>query len=222
MENIDPSAFKEERRRAFFMRAAIGFVVSGIVVGGFWLFFATENTEIETEMSEQEAEKRLLEQSDDPQCRRLIEQTRQVRSEFLELAPQLDKFLLSDRKAKVRELEYELVSMGADVDELKTLADEANFRNQKARTQFADWSEYLDTELYFIERLAKETLGEVEKKESDKTQVERKNAAIVALRDAMRSFRVWTSSGVHPCGEAEEGETPWSRDAEAESNRGSK
>lgn len=49
-----------------------------------------------------------------------------------------------------------------------------------------------------------------------KTPEERKQGALVAIHDAFQKFRVWHSSSLHPCGAADEGETPWTPDESGE------
>jgi|GEM_PF-1742639 len=42
-----------------------------------------------------------------------------------------------------------------------------------------------------------------------RTPLERKQAALFALHDSFQNFRIWHTAGAHPCGAADEGETPW-------------
>lgn len=51
-------------------------------------------------------------------------------------------------------------------------------------------------------------------KANQKTPEERKQGALVALHSAFKEFRAWQGGSPHPCGAAEEGETPWTPDAE--------
>lgn len=41
------------------------------------------------------------------------------------------------------------------------------------------------------------------------TPEQRKEAALFALHDSFQNFRIWHTASAHPCGAADEGETPW-------------
>jgi hypothetical protein len=45
--------------------------------------------------------------------------------------------------------------------------------------------------------------------EAEQTPLERKRGALVALHDSFQKFRIWHTANAHPCGAADEGETPW-------------
>lgn len=48
-----------------------------------------------------------------------------------------------------------------------------------------------------------------EKQAPTQTPAERKQAALVALHESFQNFRIWHSASAHPCGAADDDETPW-------------
>ncbi|MGM0558579.1 MAG: hypothetical protein ACQEVA_19495 [Myxococcota bacterium] len=52
----------------------------------------------------------------------------------------------------------------------------------------------------------------------EKTPVERRDGALIALHDAFQNFRVWHSANAHPCGAAAEDEKPWRPESGSGSN----
>lgn len=48
-----------------------------------------------------------------------------------------------------------------------------------------------------------------EEKASEKTPLERKEGALLAVHESFQQFRIWHTAGAHPCGAAPEGVDPW-------------
>lgn len=163
---------------------------------------------------EPQIEEKLL--SDD------AEAIQQIRDEIARLQQRLDEIEEFSGTANLRfdesraqlkewfdyvELEFSFVDRLAreQLAKLKEEAEPAKDEGQAKEEGAAKEGEGVVVEK--SEAAKKKEAAEVAK--NKKTPEERKQGALVAIHDAFQKFRVWHSSSLHPCGEADEGETPW-------------
>lgn len=153
---------------------------------------------------------------DDPEA------IQEIRDEIARLQQRLDEIAESSEDANLRfDESREQLDEWFDYVEV-----ELGFLDRLAEERLAELSEAkLKEEGEAAKKEADqqaEPEGVVVKKGSDKEEAEeapkktpkqRKDGALIALHDAFQKFRVWHSSSLHPCGAADEGETPWQPEA---------
>jgi hypothetical protein len=244
LEGMMSSIRKAERRQK--VRAAL-YAVSAIVliVVAVYAWF-TYRDQFVPNIDMDEAGQMAWEKTNDPQCRSLIAQVTAVGEDFYEYEKVIETHVIGDDPDKIREIRRRLDAFEARLNKAEKLSDEAELRYDDSARQLDDWFDYVDTEIGFVDRLAKERLAKLERDkpeasadagtdrqddaadkdagilvhsadadqkegddEPDKTPIERRDGALIALHDAFQNFRVWHSANAHPCGAAAGDEQPW-------------
>lgn len=218
-----------ERRRRGVISVSIGLVLTVIGIGAVGALFQAGALGPELDMEEEE--KDSLEETNDPQCRAMIAELTTFGDDLRADMPELEYVIHAD-KEKVAAARAKVSSWRERLETSRVKSREANLRFEGSRKELDTWFDYVDTELRLLdlrgerhlERLAAEAKGEayveiepkkrrgkiIGKKEKVKrTPEQKRDAALLAINDALESFRVWHSSAMHPCGAADEGETPW-------------
>ncbi|QDG52939.1 hypothetical protein FIV42_19985 [Persicimonas caeni] len=246
-------------------RKGLIFLLIGLIIGAgiFALAFMFRDEVFGPAVDIEEGQQEVIAKTDDPQCRDMIAQVQDLSDRYFKLEPKIEDKLLSEDAAAIQEIRDEVARLQQRLDEIEEFSGEANLRFDESRAQLKEWFDYVELELSFIDRLAREQLAKLEdakledaklkeegepakedgtadkageeadkkpegivvekgeatkkkekaeaakEKKSKKTPEERKQGALVAIHDAFQKFRVWHSSSLHPCGEADEGETPW-------------
>ncbi len=235
------------RRRKGIIYTLIGLMIAA---GIFALAFMFRDEVFGPAVDIEEGEEKVIAKTDDPQCRDMIAQVQDLSERYFQLEPKIEDDLLGDDPEAIQEIRDEVARLQQRLDEIEEFSQEANFRFDESRQQLNEWFDYVELELSFVDRLAREQLAKLkddqegakkedapdsaepdkddekkpegvvvekgeETKEKEKanankkTPEERKQGALVAIHDAFQKFRVWHSSSLHPCGAADEGETPW-------------
>lgn len=210
----------ESKRRTRAM--VIGALVALVCVGGFVVAFVFNDQFFRPELDVESGEKDVIEATNDPQCREFIADITAIGKDYTELEPQLDALIGTDASvisARVEDLE----SLKARIKAARETSVEANLRFDNSRSEVNEWFRYIDNELTLLQRVGRDKLAELQveqpdagtivddgqPKTSDKPMPERLSGATLAANEAFQKFRVWHTGGLHPCGAADEGETPW-------------
>lgn len=226
-----------ERRKKGLMVVFAGLAFTAIVIGG--LVMVGQDGGLGPVIEIEEGEKETLEETNDPQCRTFIADVTELGKRFKTDGAKAMDPVLSEDPAKVEAARAEIAKMRAELDTLRADARKANLRYQDSKKDLADFFSFVDTELrlldlraeYHLARIAAEAKGEtyeepepkskrkgkiIGKKRNepveraDRNPEQKRDDAIVAIHVAFDKFRVWHSAeNIHPCGAAEEGETPW-------------
>jgi hypothetical protein len=245
---------ESQRRKKGMIYLLVGLMIAG---GVFLLAFVYRSEVFGPPIDVEQGEEEILAKTDDPQCRDMIAQVQDLSARYFKLEPTIDEELLGDDAEAIQGIRDEVARLQQRLDEIEEFSREANLRFDESSQELKEWFDYVELELSFVDRLAKERLaalkaaesselkvdagtaktedtsktseGEqegvvVEKSEATKkkekqerekaaankqTPKERKEGALIAIHDAFQKFRVWHSSSAHPCGAADEGETPW-------------
>ena len=208
----------ETKRKVTILVVAVGLIFTFSVIGYFALQDAGKDIDVET------GEKEIAEATDDPQCRAYIAAVTNIGRDF-KADDALGGKMLSDQAEQVADAKLQFSAFKARLEKSKEGISESNFRFEESEEQLSDWYKAIDTELKLVNLLLNERLeklapeqkdaaegtvvAEGKKWKSKKTPEERRDGALLAINEAFQSFRVWHSGGMHPCGSAAEGETPW-------------
>jgi hypothetical protein len=218
------AAERQRRTRALLA----GAVVALLSVGAFVISFAFKDELFQPEIDIEEGEEEVIADTNDPQCRGFIANVTAVGGDYVDLEPKLDG-LLGEDPEQIESLIAQLQVMRERLDAAEQKSADANLRFDNSRTEVDDWFAYIDNELSLLQKVGHERIaelkpaaeetapdagtvveeGETEKSKSDKTLRERLDGATLAANEAFQKFRVWHTGGLHPCGPADEGETPW-------------
>lgn len=201
---------------------AIGATVAVLCVGGFGLAVEFKDTLFRPELDVESGEENVLEDTNDPQCRAFIADITLIGKDYVELEPKLDDLLGSDQ-AKIEGLTEEVEVLKSRIQAARETSTEANLRFDNSRTEVHEWFRYIDNELTLLQRVGRDRIGEMSAQQpdagtvvedgvpntSEKPMPERLSGATLAANEAFQKFRVWHTGGLHPCGAADEGESPW-------------
>lgn len=187
------------------------------------------------EIDIESGERDVLADTNDPQCREFIDRVTAIGNKYQALEPELQAGILGSDRAEIERLIAALESLRSRIADTKPLAAEAELRFENSRSEVNEWFRYILNELHLLQRVGRERLAalppvetpdagtvvdhvgeqendEAEEKEepkSTKSPEERRDGALLAASEAFEQFRVWHTGGLHPCGKASEGETPW-------------
>lgn len=214
----------ERKRRTHAI--VIGLLVATVCIGGFVLAFMYKDTVFRPELDVESGEREVLSDTNDPQCREFITDVTMIGRDYVELEPRLDA-LIGDDPATTQALIEELESLKQRIAAAGETSREANLRFDNSRREVKEWLRYIENELTLLQRVGRDKLAELAvdqpdagtlvddgtTKKSDKPMPQRLSGATLAANEAFQKFRVWHTGGLHPCGPADEGETPWAPEA---------
>lgn len=215
-------AERARRKRAL----AIGGGVAILGIAGFVLSVVFKDEVFRPELDVESGEVNVINDTNDPQCRAFIADITLIGRDYVELEPKLDQLIGADSEA--------IGGLVEDLEELKTrigaareTSKEANLRFEDSSREVNEWFRYIDNELTLLQRVGRDHIAELNAEKPDagtvvedgkpatstKPMPERLSGATLAANEAFQKFRVWHTGGLHPCGAADEGETPWAPEA---------
>lgn len=225
----------EARRRQ--ITIGMGLVVLIAAIVGVWALVEYREAFFRPQMGVEQGEEDVLARTNDPVCREMIAHVTTTGESFYELEPQIEAGLLADSPATVSETVERLSGLRIRIEEAKASAVDANLRFDESREQLNRWFDFALTELSLLERLATEhrdvleppptpdepeqdeqggnEAGTAEKTKGEKTPAvgrtpaQLRDRALLTMHESFQNFRVWHTSGLHPCGEAAEGVEGW-------------
>lgn len=213
----------QEAERVRQRRALLsGAVVALVVVGGFALSFMFSDEMFRPELDVDAGEQNVIGDTNDPQCRGFIADITAIGADYTAMEPRLTQ-LNGDDVAAIDALVGELEELKKRLAAAREVSGEANLRFDGSAAELRDWFRYVDNELTLLQRVGsdrKTELGAVapdagtvvesgQPEKSKKSMPERLSGATLAASESFQKFRVWHTGGLHPCGPADEGETPW-------------
>jgi hypothetical protein len=201
----------------------VGGLVVLIGVGGLGLSFTYRDEVFRPKLDVAEGEVDVIEDTNDPQCRAFIAEITAVGKDYVEIEPRLTDKMLGDDVATIEGLVKDLEGLKVRLVEAREKSQDAELRFDDSRSEVKEWFRYTDNELTLIQRVGTDRVGELavaqpdagtlvedgQVEKSKKPMPERLSGATLAANEAFQKFRVWHTGGLHPCGAADEGETPW-------------
>ncbi|MFW5966296.1 MAG: hypothetical protein ACOCV2_02205 [Persicimonas sp.] len=154
---------KQRRRRGLMY---LGLVVAGIaVLTTIYVMFGDELFEgpVDVERSEQMA----LEETDDPQCREMIERVERLGERYYKLEDDVDEHLLADDRGEIEKISEESVALREELAEAEEDSQEANLRFDRSRKELDDWFAYVGAELENLSELADDRLAKLKDEAED-------------------------------------------------------
>ena len=219
------------RRRRGLARLALGALIVAALIGA--LVMLAKRGELGPTVEVAEGEQATIEETNDPQCRAFIAEATALGERFAAQDSLAMEPVLSEDRAEVEAARAQVGAMREELELLRDASLKANLRYTASRQELNAWFEFIDTELRLLdlrgerqlERLDAEARGEtyeepelksrgqvIGKRKGERAEREpeqKRDDALVAVSDAFYKFRVWHSKAMHPCGAADEGETPW-------------
>lgn len=224
-EDFDAIARAEARRKAKGAKLFAGTIVGAMFVIGLGY---TIGGGFSTSVPVEKGEKETLSQTNDPQCRSMIDRVTALKKDFQVLELNMESDLLGDSTQKVNTLRKQIGDLQGKVKAEAKSSQRATLRHDDSRKQLDTWFTYLDGELATLDRVAQTQLKVLDAKAKGETYIplkkktkrrpnakppktleQKRDAAVLAIYDAFDKFKVWHTAGLHPCGAASEGETPW-------------
>ena len=206
----------------------VGGLVAAIGILAFVLSVVFSDQLFQPKLDVQSGEKDVLADTNDPQCRDFIAQVTEIGERYQALEPQLGDQLLGDSPEAIEKLVAQIEALREELKAAKTVADAAELRFDNSSGEVNDWFRYTQNELHLLQKVGTQHIealkmpkapdaGTVveepaakDEQKSTKTPQQRLEGATLATNEAFEKFRVWHTGGLHPCGKAAEGETPWS------------
>lgn len=216
----------ESRRRKQALMILIAVIAAGALVVFLGQTLGSEGVEASIEKSEQE----VVQKTNDPQCRALIDDVSALEREFRAEEVAISADLLSEDEAKATAALDKIKALRAKLGAQQLASLKANLRYDETRQELETWFKYIDNELDTLvlasakakaPKAAEDGGVEVKLKPKAKAKPpakspqELRDGATLAIYNAFKSFKVWHSATMHPCGPADEGETPWTPPAAA-------
>ena len=222
-----------QRKRQGLLAIGAALVGSSVLLAVMWTISGGQGPQLDGIAAEGEAEAAAA--TNDPQCRAFIAAVTDIGQDFRRAEPDLETQLLSDEAAQVRKGKLTLKELRGKLEAQKTASKDAAMRYDDSRTEIETWFAHIDNELRLLDVLADERLAKLEPKDGTfevkfdedgkpvadakadpRPPKKRLDAAVVVIYDDFANFRVWHSDrgSKHPCGAADEGETPWTPPAE--------
>lgn len=219
------------RKRSAALKLALGFLLGGGAIAG--LVALGMSGELAPKVDEAEQQQAVLLESNDPQCRALIDDITAFGERWkAEDAQMLEDAILSDEPERVKSARQRLSERREQLEQLRIASKDVNLRFETSPTELREWFKGVDVELRLLDlqaemqqkRLEAKARGETfvplekkkkrgkivgEKPKKKRTPGEKVDAAVVQLYDLFANFRVWHTASEHPCGAADPGETPW-------------
>lgn len=217
-------AERARRRKTMLVGAIIAFAAAA----AFALSFTFREELFQPKIDIESGEEEVIELTNDPQCREFIAKITAAGMSYRSLEPDLQSQLLGDDVSTIEERVEDLEALKERVAAARELSAEANLRFDHSREEVNDWFAYVDNEFTLLQNVGREQITALQpadvpdagtlvedpnKPTSEKTPQERLDGATLAANEAFEKFRVWHTGGLHPCGAADEGETPWQPEA---------
>ena len=226
----------ESKRRRMGVVLGVGALV--LLVAALVLVAQFRSALFRPKMPIEESQREIILKTDDPQCRKLIADVTNIGNTFFAMEGRIEKHLPGGEPAAIRKVIEDLDTIHARVTEAEELSKEATLRFEKSREELERWFDFVDGELELLEEIAKADSADAgamadagdagdnqadagasadageatDKADAGPTVTELRNSTLVALHEAFQNFRVWHSASLHPCGDNDEGETPWRPD----------
>jgi hypothetical protein len=222
-----------QRKRQGLLAIGAALIGSAILLAVMWAVSGGQGPQLDGIAAEGEAEAAAA--TNDPQCRAFIAAVTDIGQDFRRVEPDLETQLLSDDPAQVRKGKLSLKELRGKLEAQKAASKQAAMRYEDSRKEIETWFDHIDNELRLLDELGDERLAKLEPadgafevkfdedgkpvadpKADPRTPKKRLDAAVVVVYDDFANFRVWHSDrgAKHPCGAADEGETPWTPPAD--------
>lgn len=198
---------QERKRRHKTLLTALVVVVFGIASLSSAILW--RNAVGEAPMDVEGGEKKVLENTNDPQCRGFIADITAQGVAYRNLIPALQNGLIGGSADETRRLVSELDALRKRIADARAKSVDANLRFPQSRSELEDWFRYTDRQLEILQALGTEKLEPPETSAFKRPAKDVLEFTILACDDAFENFRVWHTSSLHPCGAADPDEKGW-------------
>ncbi len=221
------------RKQKVLLITVVLFIVGGLAIAGAYTY---REALFVPDLRIAEGEAEVLAETNDPQCRAFIANVTDIGKRFAANQTTLEEQLLSEDVEKVKAGKESIAKFRAELEKTQEDSKAANLRFDESPEELRQWYKHILNEMRILDDVANNAIerlapkpepeegaeekpeGLVELTPKPKTKKrppkERVDGAMLATDDAFQNFRVWHTSSLHPCGKADEGETPWEPEAE--------
>jgi hypothetical protein len=156
LEDVE-AAEQDRHRRGLTIGAAIAAVVILVVT----LLVVYRDTLFEPELPVEQGEQQVIDDTDDPECRRMIAKIMNIRNAFVAMETRIASAVPDGDREAMSNLLRELEQLEARLRDVERLSDEANLRFDRSREELERWFEYVYNEFSILRnviRRARSTL----------------------------------------------------------------
>lgn len=218
-EDVDVDAALDELRAEEHRRLLRTAVLSLIVFSalGFvaWWMVTNTDTLFRPNLQVEAGEEEVLSATNDPVCRGIIDDITQISADYQEREIFIEDQVLGQDEASVDQVRETAAAFRSRHREVSEQVEHAVLRERSFRRQLNDWFGFMDNEFRILEEMADRQLKslrgeEVPQPEGLWTDMPTlRDRVLLTIDDNFHAFRVWHQVGLHPCGPAPEGVTPW-------------
>lgn len=157
-------------------------------------------------IEETEAEDAKL--TNDPVCRALIADITELGKTWRALDKRLDAEVFGADADKTAQGEAELGALRAALAEQQAKSLKANLRFEPSRAELDAWFAHIDKELQLLSWLAAShgdaapSAPPFKIRDPERAPAQIRTGVVASIHDDFEGFRVWHTSGMHPCGPA--------------------
>lgn len=209
----------ELRRRLMGALGALALLVA-VVLGV--QAFVNRGKDARINLPVEEGEEEVLSRTNDPACREMIGQVGAIGKDFFALEADIEAKLLGEDPEAIGEVQARLGALGERLGQAEGLAREATLRFDTSRAQLDRWFPHMRQWIKAFEALGEERLQALGAKGAPAAAVggtadagpevdggapttleelvQRRDRGLVIVHDDFERFRVWHTSGLHPCG----------------------
>ncbi|TXD32772.1 hypothetical protein FRC96_16395 [Lujinxingia vulgaris] len=219
VEDVDVDAALDELRaeehRRLLRTAVLTLIIASALGFVAWWMATNTDTLFRPNLQVEAGEQEVLAVTNDPVCRGIIDDVTQLAADYEEREIFIEENVLGDEESEVDQVRETAAAFRSRHREVSERVEDAVLRERVSRRQLNDWFGFMDNEFRILEEMADRRLKELRGEELPAPEGAWDN--MPALRDRVlltidenfHAFRVWHQVGLHPCGAAPEGVTPW-------------
>jgi hypothetical protein len=147
-----------------------GLVALVIAVGLFLLAFVFRNEVFGPPIDVEAGEEAIIDKTDDPQCRAMIADVHDLSERYFKLEATIDAELLGGDAKQIQKIRDEIARLQQRLDEIEEDSRAATLRFHQSSQELKDWFDYVELELSFVDRLAKERLAHLSSRDQSPTK----------------------------------------------------
>ncbi|RDV36996.1 hypothetical protein DV096_15910 [Bradymonadaceae bacterium TMQ3] len=204
----------EEHRRL--LRTTVLTLILGSALGFVaWWIATNTDTLLQSNLQVEAGEQEVLAVTNDPVCRGIIDEVTTFAADYEEREAFIEDNVLGDTEANVDQVRETAAAFRSRHREVSEQVEDAVLRERVFRRQLNDWFGFMDNEFRILEEMADRRLKELRGEELPEPEGAwddmpgLRDRVLLTIDENFHAFRVWHQVGLHPCGAAPEGVTPW-------------
>ncbi len=148
LEDVE-SAEQERHRRGL----TIGAGVALVIIAGVATLVMYRDTIFEPDIPVEKGEKQVIDQTDDPQCRRMIAKVMHLRDTFFAMETRIESVVPDGDPESMSDLLDELDQLEMQLRDAESVGKKANLRFDRSRKELNNWFEFAYNEISILRNL---------------------------------------------------------------------